>query len=297
MSEEKILIIDDDDNTRNAYKDLFLGYGFQTQATESDTWALELLRKDNHQAVLLDLRVSNEKLISIAEGIKKEFPRTYVSIMLVDLTPATFKKAMDGGIDECMVKPLLPMQLIASLKKGVLRYTLERENQDLMQKIKELEEQNRQWLIHDIQTGVYNSHYFSERLDLEVKRAKRHEHWLSVLLCDLIHSENEDPGASIPPPEGTLRVVKGISKSLRDIDIVARYKNGFGIILPETSPEGSSTLCNRLKNHIADLLDFNENEPNPGHEQKPNIRFGIATYPFDTHLPKKLLKIAEERLQ
>ena len=299
MGEGRILIIDDDEHTRSAYKDLFSSYGFVTEATESDRHAYELLQRDNYQAVLLDLRVSNEALFSVAEKIKAAFPKIFVSMMVVDLTPAMMKRATDVEIDECMVKPLLPVKLIATIRKGILRYRLEEENRYLMEKLKLIEGQNQHWIRHDLQTGVYNSKYLNERLDVEIKRAKRHEHRLSVLLCDLIQSASESKKQEVGISSGDeyKKLVKVISDSVRDIDIVARYKKGFAVILPETNSEGSSTLCGRLKENFSDAFEFNENIPDLPSEQKPAVRLGIATYPFDANLPDGLLDIAEERLQ
>lgn len=297
--EGKILIVDDDGSTRSAYRDLFIGYGFETEVAENDQQALELLSRKQFQAVMLDLRITIDLLFSIAEQIKKKHPTICLSLAVVDLTPAMMKKVMDIGIDDCLVKPLLPMQLIANIKKAVTRYRLEAENQTLTKKVEEIEEEKRRWFIHDPQTGLYNSHYFNERLDVEIKRAKRHEHWLSVLVCDLMQTEAETEEIEPPSPglEEQVRLGKFLAENLRDVDIIARYKNGFGIILPETTVEGSSSLRGRLKKHIEELLEKNIEVFFPEADQKACIRFGTATYPFDSHLPKRLVKIAEDRLQ
>ena len=288
MGEGKILIIDDDDNTRNAYRDLFIGHGFETQVIENEQGIFSLLQSNDYEAILLDLRISGDTLIEIAGKIKKEFPKICLFVMFVDLTPAMIKKTMKMGIDDSLVKPVLPMQLIANIRKGVLRYRLEKENSRLAQKFKNIENQ----LIIDMQIGVYNSQYFNKRLDSEINRAKRHEHWLSVLLCDFDQPHKEN--------EGLLQALdleafaKILMANMRTIDIIARYKNGLGIILPETTQEGCSMLCGRLKQNL-DKEGVAEVEVRA--QKKSDVRFGIATYPFDSHLPKKLLRIAEERLQ
>lgn len=299
MGEGKILIIDDDEHTRNAYKDLFSSYGFVTEAIENDRQAFELLQRDNYEAVLLDLRVSNEALFFVAENIKKAFPKVFVSMMIVDLTPAMMKRATDVGIDECMVKPVLPMKLIATIRKGILRYRLEEENRCLMERLQLLESQNQRWIRHDTQTGVYNSQYLNERLDVEIKRAKRHDHRLSILLCDLIQSasESKEQETVLSSVDEYKKLVEVISDSVRDIDIIARYKKGFAVILPETNSEGSSTLCGRLKENFSDVFELDEKISDVHPEQKLSVRLGIATYPFDGNVSNGLLKIAEERLQ
>ena len=299
MGEGRILIIDDDEHTRNAYRELFSSYGFVTETAGNEDKAYKLLKRDNYQAVLLDLRVSNEALFFIAEKIKKTYPKAFVCMMIVDLTPAIVKRATEVEIDECMVKPVLPVKLIAAIRKGILRYRLEEENRCLMGKLKQIEEQNRRWGVHDIQTGAYNSQYLNARLDTEIKRAKRHERRLSVLLCELIRSvsENDEQEADNASPDGHRKLMKILSDSIRDIDIIARYKNGFAVILPETNSEGSSTLCGRLKENLSGFFEFDENITDVDFEQKPAVRLGAATYPFDANISKGLLEIAEKRLQ
>lgn len=300
MSEGRILIVDDDDKTRGAYKDLFDGCEFDTCVAESEKRALELLRSESYQAVVMDLMVSNNTLFSVAERIKKEFPQVFVSIMIVDPTPTLIKRAIEAGIDEYLVKPLHSMRLVDGVKKGILRYKLEDENRQLNQKLEEIQAQNRQWIMHDLETGVFNSQYFNERLDTEVKRAKRHEHWLSLLLCDLGHDALAigEEGKSASPADRILELLKVLTGNIRDVDIIARYNSGFAIILPETTLEGSSTLCSRLRRGLTDAFEGNNEaklDTTPG--LKPNVRFGVAAYPLDSHLPKKLVKMAEDRLQ
>ncbi len=299
MGEGRILIIDDDEHTRNAYRELFSSYGFVTETAESENEAYKLLKRDSYQAVLLDLRVSNDALFSIAEKIKKTYPKAFVSMMIVDLTPGMIKRATEVQIDECMVKPVLPVKLIATIKKGILRYRLEEENRCLMEKLEQIEEQNRRWIVHDIQTGAYNRQYLNERLDTEIKRAKRHERRLSVLLCELIRSasEGDEQEADNSSPDGHRKLMKILSDSIRDIDIIARYKNGFAVILPETNSEGSSTLCGRLKESLSDFFEFDEKISDLDFEQKPAVRLGTATYPLDANVTNGLLEIAEKRLQ
>lgn len=301
MSEGKILIVDDDGNTRNAYKDLFDGCGFDTCVAENENRALELLRSENCQAILLDLMVTSSALLSVAEKMKKEFPTVFISIMIADPSPAMLKKAINAGIDDYLVKPLLPMRLIDGIKKGILRYKLEEENWQLRRNLEEIQAQNRQWIMHDLETGVFNSQYFTERLDTEVKRAKRHEHWLSLLLCNLelgaLGIGEEESNTS--PADKILELLKVISGNIRDVDIIGRYNSGFAIILPETTLEGSSSLCSRLKKSMIDAFESPNGNDNrlQDYSTKLNVRFGVATYPLDSHLPKKLIKIAEDRLQ
>ena len=220
-------------------------------------------------------------------------------MMTVDMTPAFMKKATDVEIDECMVKPVLPVKLISGIKKGILRYKLEEENRILMEKLKRIEEQSNRWIVHDQHTGTYNSQYLNERLEMEIKRAKRHERLLSVLLCDLIQSvtEGKEQETDKPLPDGHKELAKILSDSLRDIDIIARYKNGFAIILPETNSEGSSSLCGRLKKTLSTFREVDKNTVDLDFGQKPAVRLGSATYPFDGNVSKGLLEIAEKRLQ
>ncbi|MEW6380103.1 MAG: response regulator [bacterium] len=298
--EGRILIVDDDSKTRSAYKELFIGHGFDTAVAEGETQALELLRSESFQAVLLDLRVSNSMLLPIAERIKKEFPRVFISLMLIDSTPALIKKAIDVGIDDYLIKPLLPMRLIDGVRKGILRHSLEAENERLKHKLEEVLTQNHKWIMHDLETGVFNSQYFFERLDMEVKRAQRHEHWLSLLLCHLdcgTREIEEEAGITPPSAHEILEVLKVLSGNIRNVDIIARYNSGFAVILPETTMEGSATLCSRLKKNLVSAFENNENGLHSDLKGELNIRFGAATYPLDSHLPRRLIKIAEDRLQ
>ncbi len=107
--------------------------------------------------------------------------------------------------------------------------------------------------IRDGLTKVFNKKYISEYLEEELKRSRRYESSLSIILFDIdfFKSVNDSYGHQI----GDLVLVK-ISElfrnNLRELDVIGRYGGEeFLIILPETSMMAAYELADRLRTIIS----------------------------------------------
>jgi diguanylate cyclase (GGDEF)-like protein len=155
---------------------------------------------------------------------------------------------------------------------------------------------NKEILFLDKKTGLYSDQYFYIRLDEEIHRAERYQHFLSIAtikFCgDQLHTDSADSktidksGLSLlerlMPQIGFL-----LKKHLRKVDIITRTDNpGFHLILPETPSEGASILQSRTEENLTELLW--------GLSKRKNyqVKVGIATYPIDARNYKELVEKA-----
>lgn len=97
-------------------------------------------------------------------------------------------------------------------------------------------------------TGLYNRRALLEKLEEEIKRAKRYNSKLSLLLCDLDYFKEVNDSFGHDVGDKVLQIIANlIHKSLRDIDILGRYGGDeFLIILPETSIKGAKHIAKRI---------------------------------------------------
>ncbi|MGA1871143.1 MAG: response regulator [bacterium] len=278
---EKILIIDDDVNTCNAYKALLKTEGYTVSSTHQRNNVFNILRSDNIKVVIIDIAEENGADLLLAKHIKEKFSHVCIFIMRVDSSPATMKNIFDIGIEDCFTKPFLPLLLTNSIKRTISRIHLldgkNRLEKELM-KHKEIVDELESNMVHHPATGLYHSNFFHKCFDHEVKRAKRNEHWLSLLLVACKKETKKADSEEVPP----LDVVNIVKSTIRESDILAHYENGFAIILPETSEDGCGPLSKRLKENI-----------NP---QYP-IQFGSSTYPTDSYNAERLIKVACSRIK
>ena len=97
-------------------------------------------------------------------------------------------------------------------------------------------------------TGAYNRRYFDERLIDELRRALRYEHPLSLVMVDIDDFKNiNDRYGHLVGDEVLVEIVRRLSKSLRDVDVVCRYGGDeFTLILPATGRESAALAADRI---------------------------------------------------
>src|SRR5262249_7286618 len=93
----------------------------------------------------------------------------------------------------------------------------------------------------DFLTGLPNHRFFQATLSLELARAQRHNHPLSLLIIDLDFLKEVNDRFGHPSGDMVIRVIAGtIRASMREIDFAARYGGEeFSVILPVTALAGA----------------------------------------------------------
>jgi diguanylate cyclase (GGDEF)-like protein len=107
--------------------------------------------------------------------------------------------------------------------------------------------------LRDPLTGLYNHREFFSLLNVELERARRYRHPLSVLMCDLDFFKQVNDTWGHPAGDQTLRgVAELIRREVRRVDHVARYGGEeFAAILPETAGPEALAMANRIRQAVA----------------------------------------------
>ena len=144
----------------------------------------------------------------------------------------------------------------------------------------------------DSLTGLFNHRIFYERLKDELNRARRYDSPLSMVLIDLdnFKSVNESKGHQFGD-QLLVRSAERMRADLRQTDILCRYGGDeFGIILPETSQKDAHAMMCRLAE------DFKELGRSEGAPATFGMSFGLAAYPEDEGVVRRMVKAADDRL-
>ncbi len=145
--------------------------------------------------------------------------------------------------------------------------------------------------LTDPLTGVANRRRGEELLSLEIARASRHGHPLSVILFDLDHFKRVNDVNGHAVGDALLRsVTRIVSEQLRVTDQLARWGGEeFLVIAPELGDFRAVQVAERMRAHIARLRI-------PGNQEThPTASFGVAFYrPGDT--PHSFVQRADEAL-
>ncbi len=113
--------------------------------------------------------------------------------------------------------------------------------------------QTRDLSLRDELTGCFNRVYAVERLDGELRRARRTGRPVSVLLCDLDHfaSVNDQLG-HLKGDELLRNAALTLNRVVRTTDIRCRYAGDeFLVILPDTNAAGAAQVAESVRKELA----------------------------------------------
>ncbi|GJM19772.1 MAG: diguanylate cyclase response regulator [Phycisphaeraceae bacterium] len=98
-------------------------------------------------------------------------------------------------------------------------------------------------------TGLWNRSYFEERWTNEAKRARRHDHPLSLAVLDLDSFKQVNDSYGHPAGDAVLQGLSRVLKrEIRGSDVACRYGGEeFALIMPDTTPEAARALCDRVR--------------------------------------------------
>jgi len=144
----------------------------------------------------------------------------------------------------------------------------------------------------DDKTGLYNARYFREVLSDELRRAKRFERPLSVIMADLdlLRRINNTYGhlAGDGVLKGTAQI---IMRCLREYDIAARFGGEeFVILLPETDSAEALGVAERLRRQIEGAQFAAAEGARP---VRATLSLGIASFPAHGLQPDELIHQAD----
>src|SRR5262249_22270253 len=121
--------------------------------------------------------------------------------------------------------------------------------------------------------------YLMDRLGQEKQRADRHGEPLAFAMIDLDGFKPINDQFCHVVGDKVLRARGGaVGKCVRVSDIAARYGGDeFGVILPQTRPDGAMRVCERILRSISDLTLQDDR----GETCKVTASLGLSYYPAE----------------
>ncbi|HOO57080.1 MAG TPA: diguanylate cyclase [bacterium] len=164
----------------------------------------------------------------------------------------------------------------------------EHRNEELEERIDDLEKKLQGMTIVDPDTGLKNFRYFRSRIDEEIKRAERGKYPFSIVIIQL---NDLDEFRDIYDYKETKRALHRIGIKLKEVfrttDLIGRLQeNQFLIMLPEAEGRKALIPVMRLRKGLESM--------NFGTDNRFNFNFsiGVSTYPEDTSEMGGLLNLA-----
>lgn len=148
--------------------------------------------------------------------------------------------------------------------------------------------------LTDPLTGLWNRRRLSEILPVEVDRALRFDHQLSLLIFDVDDFKAINDREGHPQGDAVLKTVADVLREkTRSIDLAARFGGDeLALILIETDFEGAVVLAERLRTGVRETAVPKRN----GEAMRVTISVGVATLPDSAVDVEALVDAADSAL-
>jgi diguanylate cyclase (GGDEF)-like protein/excisionase family DNA binding protein len=141
--------------------------------------------------------------------------------------------------------------------------------------------------ITDGLTGLYNHRYLHERLEEELRRARRRKSALGLLFVDCDHFKVYNDRYGHKAGDAALsRIARIIETCCRRVDLAARYGGEeFVLVLVDTDITGALAVAERLRAEVEAASALGG--------QPPTVSIGVAGFPEDASARDELLDKAD----
>lgn len=258
--------------------------GYQVLIAADGQEALDKVRAENPDLVLLDVRMPKLDGYTVCERIKKENPGNFVPVILVTAYAGSTEekaKCLDQGADDLLEKPYDPVELVARVRAQL--------------RTRKLYERAQYLATHDAMTDTCNRHYLMEQLETELERFKRYGTPFSLALVDIDKFKHlNDTSGHLSGDAALIKLASVLKQAVRqDIDIVARYGGDeFAVLFPHSGKGEAEKICDRFVNLVrATPFEL------PGSKKKGlTVSVGLAVVPDDAKETEELIKMADTAL-
>ena len=282
MTSHWILLVDPLRNLLNAYRIVLEGENYQVETASRLQECMEKISLRPYSVLIMEYFPPFEETFLIIQGVKQRHPETYVMMVTnAFIDEPSYEKLLEGGVDDIIFKPYSAKKILAHIRKGLRESALTLKRMELETALK---------------TGLparpaepeWHSELFRKSVRRELKRARRHQHPLSLLLLDLPDVEKTtDRMESL-----FAHLSLSLKKNIREEDILGRDNGHLGILLPQTNQTGCQAVRERISRLVTTHPSLASNKE-LGSMVK-SVLFRSFTYPKAFAVPEPLKPIMEE---
>jgi two-component system cell cycle response regulator len=251
---KKVLIVEDDGAILSLLEEALRQEKYEVKTSTSAVDAMALVKSFQPHIVLTDNDMPEKTGIEMLRELRQM--QNYVTVIFISgRTDSQFVvAALKSGADDYIRKPFRMNELLARVEAALRANDAHRELLEANSKLQDM-------VDHDDLTGLFNMRSMYDKIDVEIKRAKRFGRYVSCIMLDMdkfktVNDEHDHLFGSYVLKE----VGQIIKMCLREVDFAARYGGDeFLIVLTETSKEGVNIFTERLRKAIQDR-DFRMNQ-------------------------------------
>jgi len=115
----RILLIDDDETIIAPFQLILQKEGYQVDTASTGRQALEKAGEAEYQMVISDIKLPDVQGIEVAKKIREQYKDTRLIIITGFPNLADSIETIDLGIDEILIKPIKPDELLRAVKESI----------------------------------------------------------------------------------------------------------------------------------------------------------------------------------
>jgi diguanylate cyclase (GGDEF)-like protein len=233
---DRILIVEDDDDSREALAELLEGHGYDVETARDGVEAVEVAEKTPPTLVISDVNMPRRDGFALVGVLRDRAACASVPIILLSALSERERRVagLDLGADDYLGKPVDADELLARVRVH-LRHAHRQQ---------ELEQSS----LLDPLTGVLNRRGLMAALHREHERVLRGRGSMSVMLIDVDDFKALNDTQGHAAGDQALRdIARAITEAVRAIDHVGRLGGDeFLVVVPDTDHAAGAALAERI---------------------------------------------------
>jgi signal transduction histidine kinase len=271
----KVLVIDDEEISRISCERILKRIGIETTKAGSGREGLDLLMREPHELVLVDLKMPEMDGMEVARRIREYDPNTVTIIITGYATIETAVTAIKEGAYDYLPKPFTPDELVIVVRRGLEKRRLDRESRALREEKAAMERNFVTMVTHQLRSplgAIYQ--YFevllsdlggglSEMQHEMIERARERLDGLLQLINDWLDMNRIQAGDIVHRLQ-SCPLAPCVGSALAGLEMAAHEKGiELCVDIPSDLPEvymDSDTFREVLSNLIANAIKYNRPE-------------------------------------
>jgi two-component system cell cycle response regulator len=286
----RILLVEDNEKDASLIQNILGGKEYSITHTASGEDAMEIAQGSRVDLVLLDLLLPNMSGFEVCSRLKESEATKNIQVLMVTCLDdlASKIKGIDSGADDYLVKPVNRQELEVRVRSLIRK-------KEYLDRLSARYETALSAAITDKLTGLYNNTYFKHYLGLEMKRSRRQDQQLALIMIDVDNFKQFNDVHGHMAGDVVLQEIAAlIKKSIRDIDFSARYGGEeFSVIIPNAHRKCASLVAERIRQAIA-AHQFSL--PGAQGSDTLTVSQGLAIFPEDALSMEDLIQKADLEL-